>query len=85
MPGARCPSFPVSGRLDEGLEEPPLAGLMVHHALGMPLHTYYERARGMFDLPELSAMAGRCELRIADVAMVGRDVRIRAVPADGQQ
>lgn len=37
-------------------------------------------ARGMFDLPELSAMKDRCELRIADVAMVGRDLRIRALP-----
>jgi len=39
-----------------------------------------DRARGMFDLPELSAMGGRRELRIADVAMVGRDLRIRALP-----
>ncbi|GAO36974.1 riboflavin biosynthesis protein RibD [Sulfuricella sp. T08] len=39
-----------------------------------------DRARGMFDLPELVEMGGRRELRIADVGMVGRDVRIRALP-----
>ena len=39
-----------------------------------------DRARGMFDLPELVAMEGRRELRIADVATVGRDLRIRALP-----
>jgi len=41
-----------------------------------------DRARGMFDLPELIAMDERRELRIADVAMVGRDLRIRALPAE---
>jgi len=40
------------------------------------------RARGMFDLPELSSMGERRELRIADVAMVGRDLRIRALPVN---
>ncbi|MGE5027302.1 MAG: bifunctional diaminohydroxyphosphoribosylaminopyrimidine deaminase/5-amino-6-(5-phosphoribosylamino)uracil reductase RibD [Betaproteobacteria bacterium] len=44
-----------------------------------------DRARGMFDLPELSAMDERCELRMVDVAMVGRDVRIRALPVDEKQ
>jgi diaminohydroxyphosphoribosylaminopyrimidine deaminase/5-amino-6-(5-phosphoribosylamino)uracil reductase len=44
-----------------------------------------DRARGMFDLPELIAMDERRELRIADVAMVGRDVRIRALPADAKK
>lgn len=39
-----------------------------------------DRARGMFDLPELVEMGERRELRIADVGMVGRDVRIRALP-----
>lgn len=39
-----------------------------------------DRARGMFDLPELVAMEGRRELRIANVAMVGRDLRVRALP-----
>lgn len=39
-----------------------------------------DRARGMFDLPELSVMGERCELRITDVAMVGKDLRIRALP-----
>jgi diaminohydroxyphosphoribosylaminopyrimidine deaminase/5-amino-6-(5-phosphoribosylamino)uracil reductase len=41
-----------------------------------------DRARGMFDLPELVEMGARRELRIADVAMVGRDVRIRALPVE---
>jgi diaminohydroxyphosphoribosylaminopyrimidine deaminase/5-amino-6-(5-phosphoribosylamino)uracil reductase len=44
-----------------------------------------DRARGMFDLPELVEMGERRELRIADVAMVGRDVRIRALPADAKK
>ncbi|MDO9065001.1 MAG: bifunctional diaminohydroxyphosphoribosylaminopyrimidine deaminase/5-amino-6-(5-phosphoribosylamino)uracil reductase RibD, partial [Sulfuricella sp.] len=44
-----------------------------------------DRARGMFDLPELIAMGERRELHIADVAMVGRDVRIRALPADAKK
>lgn len=44
-----------------------------------------DRARGMFDLPELSVMRERRGLRIADVAMVGRDLRIRALPVDGKQ
>ncbi len=41
-----------------------------------------DRARGMFDLPELAEMGERRELRIADVAMVGRDLRIRALPVE---
>ncbi|BAN34680.1 5-amino-6-(5-phosphoribosylamino)uracil reductase [Sulfuricella denitrificans skB26] len=41
-----------------------------------------DRARGMFDLPELVEMGERRELRIADVGMVGRDVRIRALPVE---
>ncbi|MDP2877939.1 MAG: RibD family protein, partial [Sulfuricella sp.] len=41
-----------------------------------------DRARGMFDLPELIEMGERRELRIADVAMVGRDLRIRALPVN---
>jgi diaminohydroxyphosphoribosylaminopyrimidine deaminase/5-amino-6-(5-phosphoribosylamino)uracil reductase len=41
-----------------------------------------DRARGMFDLPELVEMGERRELRIADVAMVGRDLRIRALPVE---
>ncbi len=41
-----------------------------------------DAARGMFDLPELSAMEGRRELRIADVTMVGRDLRVRALPVE---
>jgi diaminohydroxyphosphoribosylaminopyrimidine deaminase/5-amino-6-(5-phosphoribosylamino)uracil reductase len=37
-----------------------------------------ERARGMADLPELTDLAGRRELRIDEVRMVGGDIRIRA-------
>ena len=44
-----------------------------------------DRARGMFDLPELVEMGGRRELRLIDVAMVGRDVRIRALPSDAKK
>lgn len=40
-----------------------------------------DKARGMFDLPELTEMAGR-KLSIKDVTMVGRDLRIRAVPLE---
>ncbi len=39
------------------------------------------KARGMFDLPELTAMTGK-EIRIKDVTMVGRDLKIRAVPLE---
>ena len=44
-----------------------------------------DRARGMFDLPELVEMGERRELRLIDVAMVGRDVRIRALPAESKK
>lgn len=44
-----------------------------------------DRARGMFDLPELVEMGERRELRLIDVAMVGRDVRIRALPSDAKK
>ncbi len=35
-------------------------------------------AQGMFNLPELSDLSGRCELNITDLRRVGRDVRILA-------
>lgn len=39
------------------------------------------KARGMFDLPELIAINGR-EIKIKEITMVGRDVKIRAVPLE---
>lgn len=39
------------------------------------------KARGMFDMPELTAMNGK-EIKIKEVTMVGRDLRIRAVPLE---
>lgn len=37
------------------------------------------KARGLFDLPELTEMSQRREVSIRDVAMVGKDIRIRAL------
>ncbi len=37
-----------------------------------------DRARGLFALPELTGMSQRRELRLRDVTMVGRDIRLRA-------
>ena len=65
-----------------------LSGALVQQGLVDEFVIYFaplllgDRARGMFDLPELIAMDERRELRIADVAMVGRDVRIRALPVE---
>lgn len=41
-----------------------------------------DKARGMFGLPELTEMNGRRELRVRDVRMVGRDLRICARLSD---
>jgi len=66
---------------------PTLSGAMLQAGLVDELMIYLaplllgDRARGMFELPELSEMAGR-ELRIKDIGMVGRDLRIRAVPLE---
>lgn len=38
-------------------------------------------ARGLFDMPELTAMTGR-EIRIKEVTMVGRDLKVVAVPLE---
>lgn len=65
-----------------------LNGVLVRQSLVDEFVIYFaplllgDRARGMFDLPELIAMDERRELRIADVAMVGRDLRIRALPVN---
>ncbi len=37
-----------------------------------------DSARGMFDLPELTDLSGRRELRIHDLCMIGTDIRIIA-------
>ncbi|MEW5943199.1 MAG: bifunctional diaminohydroxyphosphoribosylaminopyrimidine deaminase/5-amino-6-(5-phosphoribosylamino)uracil reductase RibD [Pseudomonadota bacterium] len=39
-----------------------------------------DKARGMLDLPELTDMGQRRELEIRELTMVGRDMRIHAVP-----
>lgn len=63
-----------------------LNGALVQHGLVDEYQIYFaplllgHRARGMFDMPELASMGERRELRFADVAMVGRDLRIRALP-----
>ena len=41
-----------------------------------------DKARGLFGLPELTAMDGRRELHVRDVRMVGRDLRICARLSD---
>jgi diaminohydroxyphosphoribosylaminopyrimidine deaminase/5-amino-6-(5-phosphoribosylamino)uracil reductase len=66
---------------------PTLSGALLQAGLVDELVIYLaplllgDKARGMFDLPELTKMAGR-ELRIRDINMVGRDLRIRAVPLE---
>lgn len=37
-----------------------------------------DKAQGMFDLPELTELAGRRELAISDVRMIGPDIRVIA-------
>ncbi|MHB1100602.1 MAG: bifunctional diaminohydroxyphosphoribosylaminopyrimidine deaminase/5-amino-6-(5-phosphoribosylamino)uracil reductase RibD [Burkholderiales bacterium] len=43
-------------------------------------HLIGNRAKGMFDFPELEKMEGRFELKIRDVRMVGKDLRIIGRP-----
>jgi len=57
------------------------AGLVDELVIYMAPLLLGDKARGMFDLPELTEMAGR-KLSIKDVTMVGRDLRIRAVPLE---
>ena len=62
-----------------------LSGALLHAGLVDEMMIYQaplllgDKARGMFDMPELTALPG-LELRIKDVVMLGRDMRIRAVP-----
>ena len=37
-----------------------------------------DKAHGMFELPELTDLAGRRELRVSDVRMIGPDIRVMA-------
>ena len=37
-----------------------------------------DKAHGMFELPELTDLSGRRELRIRDVRMIGPDIRVMA-------
>ena len=44
-----------------------------------------DKARGLFDLPELTAMADKRPLRITDVSRIGEDYRLIARPAPGRE
>ena len=37
-----------------------------------------DKALGMFDLPELAELAGRRELEVRDLRMIGPDIRVLA-------
>ncbi len=52
------------------------AGLVDEVVFYLAPHLIGNRARGMFDFPELEKMADRFELKIRDVRMVGKDLRI---------
>ena len=69
---------------------PTLAGAFLRQGLVDELVTYVapcvlgHEARGLFQLPGLSALKDRIELRFVDVRMVGPDLRITAVPTVAQ-
>jgi diaminohydroxyphosphoribosylaminopyrimidine deaminase/5-amino-6-(5-phosphoribosylamino)uracil reductase len=42
-----------------------------------------DRARGLFQLPELVRMSDRTELEIMEMRAVGRDWRIKSKPVKG--
>ena len=54
------------------------AGLVDELLLYIAPRLLGDKARGMFELPELQEMAGRRELEILDLRMVGRDLRMLA-------
>jgi len=54
------------------------AGLVDELLLYIAPRLLGDKARGMFELPELQEMAGRRELKILDLRMVGRDLRMLA-------
>jgi len=61
-----------------------LNGSLVREGMVDELLVYFapcligDKALGMFELPELADLAGRRELRIGDVRMVGADIRVLA-------
>lgn len=57
------------------------AGLIDEILLYLAPHLMGDGARGLFRLPGLERMQDRVELAIKDVRMVGRDIRVTAVPA----
>ena len=63
---------------------PKLNGALMHQGLVDELLLYIaptilgNSARGMFDLPELTDLAGRHDLEVKDVRRVGKDIRILA-------
>ncbi|MGH8757624.1 MAG: dihydrofolate reductase family protein, partial [Burkholderiales bacterium] len=54
------------------------AGLVDELLLYLAPHLLGDNARGMFDLPELTELTGRRELKILDQRMVGQDLRVLA-------
>lgn len=58
------------------------AGLVDELLLYLAPHLLGDNARGMFDLPELTELAGRRELKVLDLRMVGQDMRVLARFAD---
>ena len=56
------------------------AGLVDEIVFYLAPHLIGNRAKGMFDFPELEKMADRFELKIRDVRMVGKDLRIIGRP-----
>lgn len=54
------------------------AGLVDELLLYLAPHLLGDNARGMFDLPELTELTGRRELKILDLRMVGQDMRVLA-------
>jgi diaminohydroxyphosphoribosylaminopyrimidine deaminase/5-amino-6-(5-phosphoribosylamino)uracil reductase len=61
-----------------------LAGALINSRLVNELVVYFapdllgDKARGMFELPELTALANRWSLRFTDVRMIDRDLRVIA-------
>lgn len=58
------------------------AGLVDELLLYLAPHLLGDKARGMFELPELTELTGLRKLKILDLRMVGRDMRVLARFAD---
>ncbi|HMK14752.1 MAG TPA: bifunctional diaminohydroxyphosphoribosylaminopyrimidine deaminase/5-amino-6-(5-phosphoribosylamino)uracil reductase RibD [Burkholderiales bacterium] len=54
------------------------AGLVDELLLYLAPHLLGDKARGMFELPELTELTGLRELKIIDLRMVGQDMRVLA-------